>query len=296
MKKNIYLSLILLVSLGFIWGSGYMLAGLAVTNNVHPLGYAFWQSVGPACLTILICYFSQIKISFSKEYLRYYFICGLLGIAIPNTIMYYIVAKYLSAGVTAVLMNTTPIMTYSLALLMGEERFAIKRFIGLSLSIIGLMAIALLTQEITYQGELKWIFIALISPLCFSTCAIYATRNRPKNSHSIAVSAGMLIASSILLTPAVIASQAFYAFKTPFTIAEWVILVEILLSGLGYMLLFQLLKLSGAVYYSLVNGVVVLTGLFWGWMIFNETLSTRLLLAIGLILAGIMLVTHRKSS
>ncbi len=294
--SSFFLPLSLLLSLGFIWGSAYTIAGVAMVNNVPPLGYAFWQSVGPAILTSLLCYFSGLRVPFSIPYIRFYFICGLFGIAIPNTIMYYVVAKYLPAGITAVLVNTTPVMTYLLALFFHQERFNLTRFFGVFLTILGILSFSFMTNDITYQGDIKWLLIILISPLCFSIASLYASRFRPENSHSLSVSAGMLIFSSLLLTPVVIGTHTFYPISSPFSIADWVIVIEILLSGLSYILLFQLLKLSGAVYYSMVSGVVILTGLFWGWLIFNETLSFRLWIAVSFILIGIIWVTRRNST
>lgn len=293
-NSTFLLSFSLLLLLGFIWGSGYTLAGLAMVNHVHPLGYSFWQSIGPAIFTTLLCYFSNIKIPFSVPYLRYYMTCGLFGIALPNTVMYYVVAEHLPAGITAVLVNTTPIITYLLAILFQQERFMVKRFSGVLLAISGMLGITFMTRDIPSNPDIFWVLLTLISPLCFSICALYATAYRPEGSHSLSVSAGMLICSSILLTPVVIATHSFYPLFTPFSIAEWVIVIEILLSSLGYILLFQLLKLSGAVYYSLVSGVVALTGLFWGWLIFHETLSPRLWIAIALILIGTIWVTRRN--
>ena len=44
--NNRILSVILLISLGLVWGSGYAIARFAVTNGVTPLGYTFWQCLG----------------------------------------------------------------------------------------------------------------------------------------------------------------------------------------------------------------------------------------------------------
>lgn len=52
-------SILLLIVLGFIWGSGYTLAKFAMTNGVNPLGYAFWQSLGPALLLTLVSFFTK---------------------------------------------------------------------------------------------------------------------------------------------------------------------------------------------------------------------------------------------
>ena len=71
------------------------------------------------------------------------------------------------------------------------------------------------------------------------------------------------------------------------------IILEILLSSLGYVVFFRLIQLSGSVYYSLVAGVVAMTGLFWGWLLFQEQFSLVQWLAVGLILISIALVTQR---
>ena len=109
----------LLILLGFIWGSGYSLAKYAMTNGVSPLGYSFWQSLGPALLLSIACLFSPKKSMPPFKYWPYFFICGLIGIAIPNTNMYFI-ASHLSAGLLAVLVNTVPLLVYPLALLYGQ--------------------------------------------------------------------------------------------------------------------------------------------------------------------------------
>ena len=45
-------ALALLIFLGALWGSGYALARYAISAGVPFLGYAFWQTVGPACLLL----------------------------------------------------------------------------------------------------------------------------------------------------------------------------------------------------------------------------------------------------
>src|SRR3990167_10881015 len=98
-------SLLTLILLGSIWGTGYSIARFAMTNGVPPLGYSFWQSVGPALIIGLLALFrhpSKPDLSFLR--LRYYFICGLMGIALPNTIMYF-AAPHLPAGILAMMVN-----------------------------------------------------------------------------------------------------------------------------------------------------------------------------------------------
>src|SRR5579863_9025259 len=104
-NKQPWLPLALLLLLGMIWGTGYSIARFAMTHGVNPLGYSFWQSVGPALLIGLLAYRRKHDITLSTAHYRYYFICGLTGIAIPNTNMYF-AAPHLPAGLLAVIVNT----------------------------------------------------------------------------------------------------------------------------------------------------------------------------------------------
>ncbi len=133
-------AVLLLIFLGFIWGSGYSLAKFALINGVSPLGYAFWQSLGPAVLLSVTCIFSKKTPVLHPVYWPYFFICGLIGITIPNTNMYFI-ASHIPAGLLAVLVNTVPLLVYPLALLSRQERLDGWRFFALLLGMVGILLI-----------------------------------------------------------------------------------------------------------------------------------------------------------
>ena len=270
MQKN--LPLVLLLSLGVLWGTGYSIARFAVTHGVSPLGYSFWQSLGPALLLTLIVVTQKINFSVSFDEIQYYFVCGLTGIAIPNTNMYF-AAQHLPAGLLAVIVNTVPIMAYVLALLTSLEDFNFKRFIAVMVAVAGLMVLLIPKTSLPKSEMIPWVLLALITPFSFALCSVYITRYRPKNSTTLGVAAGTLIFSSILLTPVMLLMQDFYLPHLPFQTADWVILLEILLSTLGYIVFFKLLKIAGPVYYSFVDTIVAATGLVWGYVIFGEKLN-----------------------
>lgn len=283
-------ALILLVLLGIIWGTGYVIARYATTHGVPPLGYSFWQSLGPALLVSLISWSRKAAVSFNRQHVIYFIICGAVGIMIPNTIMYF-AAPHLPSGILAVIVNTTPVNIYILALFLKEERFQYGRFLGVLCAVFGIMLIATPGLSLPSAHMAPWVLLVLLSPFCFALCAIYINHYRPANSSSLALSAGMLAASSILLMPLVWIRQDFYSFHWPLSHADLAVLLEIGLSSLGYVILFELLRIAGAVYYGLVGSVVVLTGLFWGWLVFGEQLNIYSTSAVIFILLGISLVT-----
>lgn len=298
--KTSTMPLILLVLLGFIWGSGYTLAKFAVTHGVPPMGYAFWQSLGPALLVSLFVVLSKERFAWDKEHIRYYAVTGFLGIALPNTNM-YIVAAHLPAGLLAIIVNTVPILTYPLALLWQLERFRCLRFIGVIVGFSGILSIVVpTTMGVSLNTGRGWACLALLSPLSFSLAALYIHKKRPLQTSAISLTAGMLIFSTILLIPLMLLSHSFYPLVR-LQAAEWVIILEIILSTIGYILFFILIRRAGAVYYSLVGGIVALTGLFWGFLIYDETLSrldfyATLLILLALALLSLPFNTREKTA
>ena len=139
-----------------------------------------------------------------------------------------------------------------------------------------------------------WVLLALIAPFSFAFCAVYIARYRPMHHDTLTLTAGMLIASSLLLIPIVLSTHNLYFSHWPFNLADWVIVLEIILSSIGYLLFFELIKIAGPVYYSLVDTIVVLTGLFWGRIIFNEHLNQWTGSAVCLIILALLLMTRKR--
>lgn len=290
-KKVISLSILLL--LGFIWGTGYSIARFATTHGVPALGYSFWQALGPAILIGLFSFRSANKIKISVSHFRYYFISGLTGIVIPNTNMYF-AAAHLPAGLLAVIVNTVPIIVYALAIFARIESFHWLRFGGILSALCGLMLIVMPQEGFATMSVNPWMISALITPISFAFCAIYISRFRPAQSDSLTLAAGTLVFAALFLVPLVYLTGNFYQLHFPLSAPDGVILLEIILSSLGYVLFFQLIKIAGPVYYSLVDTIVALTGLFWGFVLFHETLNERYMIAVILIFLALFLVTQHQ--
>lgn len=308
LNTSLLRALITLIILGIVWGTGYSIARFAMLNGVSPLGYSFWQSVGPALvLGCVAAYRGKLPLNLSSRNgwitrlsalirptaFPFYLICGLTGIIIPNTTMYF-AAPHLPAGILAMVVNTVPIVAYPLALVARLESFNWQRMAGIAMAILALMFIILPDSSLPSPDMTTWVLLALITPISFAACSIYIARYQPANTDSLTLSVGMLSVSSILLLPLVVGTQSFYMFHFPLTIPDGVVILEVMLSSLGYMLFFQLIRIAGPVYYSLVDTIVVLTGLCWGHVIFAEKLNQWTTLAVYLILMALLLVTRQQ--
>ncbi|TNF69241.1 MAG: DMT family transporter [Gammaproteobacteria bacterium] len=288
--KQSLLSIGLLLLLGTLWGSGYTIARYCMTHGVHPLGYGFWQSLGPMFFLIIIVLFGKIPFSLKPNYIRYYIACGVLGIVIPNTVMYFS-AAHIPSGILTVLINTVPILTFPLAILFAIDTFSFKRCIAVLIGFLGIILTILSNLSLPSIHDIPWTVIALIAPVSFALCAIWIAAFRPIPSSSLSLSLGMLITSSICLTPITLSLGKFYPITFPLDTNSWLIILEIILSSTGYIVLFILIKLAGPIYYSLVGGVASIVGLMWGKLFYNEALNIYSWLGVLCILGAIVSLT-----
>jgi drug/metabolite transporter (DMT)-like permease len=188
--------------------------------------------------------------------------------------------------------NTVPLIVYPLALLIGQERFDGWRTLALFLGMVGIFLIITPTAQNMLSG---WNLLALLSPLSFALCSLYIAEKQPPTLNALEAACGMLVAASLLLTPLVFQQQSFYPLTGPLTLAKQVVLLEIVLSSIGYLLFFQLIRLAGPVFYSLTGGMVALTGLFWGFVVFDEKPKTLQSLAILFVISALFLLSWRQS-
>lgn len=301
---SIFNALGVLLILGFIWGSGYSIARYAMTHGVSPLGYSFWQSLGPAIFLSILGIGKKnlrqsCKTSFHTKTLPYFLICGLLGIAIPNSNMYY-TAAHVPAGEVALLVNTVPLFVYPIACLLKQESFSIERSAGVLMGFLGIFYLISPFQSVTQLSTTihmtVWAWLTLLSPFCFALCSVYISHSRPSYVGVYTSSLGMLLTSTFFLTPLVWFNHGFYSLLPPFDATKYAILLEIFLSSIGYILFFYLVKYAGPVYYSLTGGIVGLTGIFWGDVLFEETLNRAKIISITMILCSILLISYNQYS
>ncbi|MFC4892037.1 DMT family transporter [Pseudofrancisella aestuarii] len=285
-----FISIFLLLLLGTIWGSGYTIARFCMTHGVHPLGYSFWQSLGPMIALLVIVIVAKIPFSIKPKYIHYYLACGILGIVIPNTIMYFC-AQHIPSGLLTVLINTVPIIIFPLSILFYLEKFDLKRFILVLIGFIGILFTILSNLNLPEINNIPWTIIALVAPFSFALCAVWIAAFRPLPSNFLSLSLGMLTTSTIILIPITLSLGHFHPISFPLNINDWLILLEIILSSIGYVILFILIKIAGPIYYSLVGGVASAIGLMWGRIFYDENLNTNSWIGVSLILITIISLT-----
>lgn len=285
-------ALILLIILGIDWASGYAIAGYCMMHGVNPYGYGFWQSFGPFVLLLIIQSIRR-ELWLDKNGMLYALLCGLFGIVIPNLLIYF-AARHIPSGLLTILANVSPILTYILAVGFKDESFSLKRSALVLLGLIGVGIIILPNQHgLELDAGNWWLYLALLIPLSYAFSAVYISRFHPGSGNVLSYSLWMLMFSSLCISPLAVINQGYYPLHLN-DLPSLLIVVEILLSTLGYGLLFIIIKKVGAVYYTLVNAVAVITGVLYGVLLFGQHFSGLTYVAIAIILLTIIGLTYTQ--
>lgn len=278
--------------LGTIWGITFSLARLATEAGAHPLGLAFWQAAGGGLVLLFWCALRRLRPLFTANMLGRYFIIGLLGTALPGTILFY-AAPHVPAGVLAITIALVPMLTYAATILFKIDALSMKRILGVALGFVAILLVMIPDSSLPDPSMQGWLLLALLA-VCFYTCEnLYVDKYVPPETNMALLLLGGMFAAACLLLPIVLQQDAFVIVWLPFDVVDWSIISMSLVSSIAYLLYLTVIQSSGSVFASMAGYVITLSGVFWGIIFFAEDHSAWIWGALILMLVGMALVTPR---
>ncbi|HEX6978435.1 MAG TPA: DMT family transporter [Alphaproteobacteria bacterium] len=289
------LPLALLLVLGANWGLGFALAKLGMTGGLAPLAYAYWQCTGAGLVLLAICAARGELPPLDWRHVRYYLIAGATNIAAPNTVAFTTV-RHIPVGIVVLMVTMTPLLAYGFAQLFGLERFDRHRALGIALGFLGTLLILVPRTSLPSPDMAGWVLFAVLTPTFYAGSNLYIGWARPADVPSLALGAAMQLAAGFVLLPLALASGSFHVPLPPFTTGELANLGHVAVAAIGALLFFEIIRMAGAVFVSQVGYVVCLSGVFWGYVIFDERHSLWIWAAMASILGGLVLVTRPRAA
>ncbi|MCH7539756.1 MAG: DMT family transporter [Proteobacteria bacterium] len=285
----------LLLVLGTMWGGTVALAKFVMTAGVSPIGYLFWQSLGPV---IVLCPVMLKRGAVPRptfRNIRFYMILGAIALVLANTNLYLVLAR-IPAGVAAVIITTSTLMTYALAVAFRMERLERRRAVGIFCGFAGALLILLPRTSLPSPDMAGWIALAFLTPLAYAIGNIFAARYRPSGGSSLGHAYFLLVAVSVMLAPLVLGTGHFYPLLPPFDLVDLAVIAQIAVASIAYFMFFEILRRAGPVYFSQVGYVITVTGILWGMVFFGESHSGWVWGAVALIFAGLALIGRRPAA
>ena len=292
MRAAIY-PLSMLLVLGAAWGLSFSLAKIATSAGLHPIGLLMWQAGGAAAIAFAFVLARRKHGQFRWADIRYYAFCGSMGIIVPSGAIYW-ASPHIPAGVLAILIATSTMMTYALALIIRLERLNFPRVLGILLGFIAVLMILGSRASLPEPGMAGWTLVGMIAPLCYAVNPLFIDRFRPLGVDSHVLASGMLLCAFAIIAPVAVLGGAGFIPGPPWDRVDLAVIGMPVITGCAMLIVFELIRVSGPVYFAMVGYPITAGGVLWGWWLFDERLGTYIWLALAFMLAGLTLVNYRR--
>ena len=184
---------------------------------------------------------------------------ALLNVAIPYLVLNYVAPK-LPASLLPIILALTPGVIYLMALALRLERFGALRFAGICIGLVGVLVILLPKASLPEPGMAGWLALSLVATFSYALRAVLAPLMRPPATTSLSLAGGLLIAATVIMLVIMAVSGQWWAFGGELGIGHWAVIGGMLNNALLLVLIFEVIRLVGPVFFGSVNYISMLVG------------------------------------
>jgi len=287
---------ILLVIVGLIWGSQYVLNDI-ILASFTPLGLtALRMFIGFLTLSFLILLIPaerKKRLNLNPSLLKLLLIVGITEAAVPFTFIAFGQTQ-LSSSMAAIILGVIPMITIVLhSFALKTHRITKSEVIGMSLAFFGLLVLINPSAQ-SLEGSFLGYVALFIAATSFAISFIYMDKI-PHELSALHVSRFVLMVYSI---PFVVLWWFTNDKVIPTEPSVWanLVLLGVFASGFIYVLYIKLVRLAGPTFASLSNYIVPLSGTFLGVFILSEPFTSNIAIALGLITCSLVIINLKKKN
>jgi drug/metabolite transporter (DMT)-like permease len=218
----------------------------------------------------------------------------LAAIGIFNNALYlgfnYSGMRTVSAGLTALIASTNPVLTSLLAACFLGERMTVRKIIGL---VLGVAGVAFIVESRVANATASTLGIGLVMAGLMSLVAGTILFKRFAPSTNLAVGNGVqTLAGGLALAPFAFTWESIGEILPSWRLFAALAYLILCASVVGYLLWFRLLTTFGATVASAYHFLMPPLGMLFGWILLGEHVEARDLIGVLPVAAGIYLVTR----
>ncbi|MEM7282017.1 MAG: DMT family transporter [Pseudomonadota bacterium] len=275
-----------MVLLAALWGASF----LFMRATVHEFGPIPLIAVRVALAAVFLLIVLAMRGGWAQLGDRFLdsVLVGVLNSALPFTLIAYSTLT-ITAGFASVLNALTPMFALFVAFVWFGDRFSVAKLLGMVVGLLGVVVLVWDRVGSRDDGALLAIGAGVLAAALYGVAANY-TRARLQGINPLALATGSQIGASLALLPLAV---VWWPETMPSQSAWYsAVALAIACTGLAYVIYFDLLEKVGADRATTVTFLIPVFGIFWGAMILDEVVTTRILVATAIILLGTMLATN----
>jgi drug/metabolite transporter (DMT)-like permease len=283
-----------LILLSILWGGSFFFIGVAV-ESVAPFTLVLLRVLLGAATLLLVLQVAGQGLPFERRTVLPFLTLALLNNAIPFSLFAW-GQQHIASGLASILNATTPLWAVLVAhVFTVDEKATPLKILGVAVGFAGaaLMIGGDLLMSVADANLLAQL-ACLAATLCYALAGVHARRFRHMGVSPIAVSAGQLSASVLLMLPLVLVFEPPWQAAAP-SAEAWAAIAALGLfsTALAYILYFRLIDTAGATNAILVTFLVPATAILLGALFLGEALALRHFLGMGLIGLGLAAIDGR---
>jgi drug/metabolite transporter (DMT)-like permease len=294
-RREVLLFSLFIMLLGAGWGVTQPLSKIAVSTGYSHFGLLFWQQVIGAALMLVVCGVRGVSLPRHARALRAYLVIALIGTVLPGTLAYQ-AAAHLPSGIMSLLISSVPMFAFVIALILGSDRFAWRRLVGLCCGLVGVLIIIVPSVDLGEAVPVGWAAIYLVVALFYAFEGNYVAHWGVGGLDPFQLMLGASLVGLIIVTPLMFATGQTITPQWPLPTAQAALVGSSLIHVLVYASYVWLAGRAGAVFAVQVSYMVTGFGLFWAWLILGEAFSNLIWVALMAMFTGMYLVQPRPKA
>lgn len=282
-----YLSLLFL---GLVWGGNFLLIKIGV-ETVPPATLAVIRLAIAALVTGAIAVWARESFRFPRATWGPILLASFSGNALPFILIGWGQAR-IDAGLAAICMAVMPLTTLLLAhAFTHDEKLTWRKWAGIVFGFVGLVVLIGPDRLSNFGREALGELAMCAGAFCYGINALVTKHLR--GQPLIALAAVTLGISALMDLPIALAFEAPWTVEPSWRSFVAIAVLAALPTGLGTLQMFGIIKKLGVSFFSQINFIVPVAGVFWGALIFGERLPVSAMAALALILLGIAVTRER---
>jgi len=288
-NRKSYLPYLALAAVCIIWGTTYLALRIAVLH-FPPFLFTIIRQV-TAGLLLLLFMFTVGKATFpSRDQLWRQAIGGFFMISMGNGLVAW-AEMHIPSGVAAIICSLMPVLVILMNVMIHrDERPTLPIILGVILGLIGIVMI--FSEHLSSFSNTDYILgivLTFAAAVAWAGASIWIKKKHTESN--LFVNAGLqMFFGGFLLIPFSLAfddlSHITWAAEVVYSLLYLIIFGSIIAYG-SYAYALRKLPMTIVSLYAYINPLVAV---ILGWAILNETLNTKIWIAISLTIAGIYIV------
>ncbi|HWH07571.1 MAG TPA: DMT family transporter [Candidatus Thermoplasmatota archaeon] len=284
-------NLLLLLTLGALWGTAFMFITLGLPS-FSPLLFAAlrFDVAGAVILAVALWRRAPLRPAGRAQWTAIG-VAAVLNVGAYHALLFW-GQRFTTPAVAAVIVGLNPVITTVLSTwLLTDERVGWHGVVGLVLGFLGILALAALKEGslLDVRGVAELAVIGAIASWSLGSILVRRTRH---GMDVFAFTAWQMLAGAALLhAGALVLDRPYFAVWSGEGVVS-LLYLAVVSSSLGFVLYFTLLERIGPIRTNLVSHVAPVFAALAGWAVLGAPVEPRAFVAFALIVAGFGLVAR----